>query len=92
MLGSTHSDLRHPFLSDPEVTSLLRLLPTTDDAGSELGERTRPVIPPLVPHFLNDSNYRNILSGTARLREKWQLQQDCNRKNSHQGLKTQCLC
>lgn len=42
--------------------------------------------------FLNDSNYRNILSGTARLREKWQLQQDCNRKNSHQGLKTQCLC
>lgn len=88
MLGSTHRD----FLSDPEVTSLLRLIPSTADPGGELGERTRPAIPPLVPHFVNDSNYRNILSGTARLREKWRLQQDCNHKNSHQGLKTQCLC
>lgn len=78
MLGSAPSDLRRLFLSDPEVTSLLRLPHTTDDA-----EQT---------HFLNDSNNKNILSGTARLSEKRQFEQDCDRKNSHQGLKTQCLC
>ncbi len=43
-------------------------------------------------HFLNDSNNKNILSGTARLSEQRQFEQDCDRKNSHQGQKTQCLC
>lgn len=36
-------------------------------------------------------NDKNILSGTGRLREKRQSEQDCNRKNSHKGLKTQCV-
>lgn len=39
-------------------------------------------------HFLNNSNYKNILSGTARLREKRQFEQDCNRKNSHRAENT----
>lgn len=36
MLRSAPSNLKRPFLSDPEVTSLLRLQHTADDAQGEL--------------------------------------------------------